>query len=56
MIIEDKIKDLIDEYQHRMEELDEELKVHKRNPYLAGKIGVYNRVIDDLQGILEVDE
>ena len=55
MTIEEKIRDLIDDYIHQLDDIEEDLKEQRVNPYLSGKAGVYGKAIRDLQGILEAD-
>ena len=56
MTIEERIRDLIDDYQHEIEILEEERRNARISPFLTGKIGVYGKVIKDLQSLLEVSE
>lgn len=51
-----QIRDLIEEYQHNIELLEEDRKDDKitiSNAYRVAKIGVYTKVIMDLKAILE---
>jgi hypothetical protein len=56
MTTEEKIKSLIEDYQNEIEILEEEWRNAKVNAYLTGKVGVYGKVVKDLQGILEEDD
>lgn len=53
------IERLIEEYQRNIELLEEDRKNDKMtvsNAYRVAKIGVYSKVIDDLQAVLEKSE
>lgn len=54
--VEERIKDLIESYQNEIEVLEEEWRNAKVNAYLTGKVGVYGKVVKDLQGILEDED
>ena len=53
------IERLIEEYQQNIELLEEDRKNDKltvSNAYRTAKIGVYQKVVEDLTGILEGEE
>lgn len=50
------IQYLIEDYQKRVEDIEEDLRVEHVSPYLTGKVGVYAKVIADLQALLEEEE
>ena len=55
----ENIKWLIEEYQHEIETLEEDRKdggIGFCNAICTAKIGVYGKVIKDLQSLLEVSE
>lgn len=56
MTIEEKIKSLIEDYQNEIEILEEEWRNLKVSPYLTGKVGVYGKVVKDLQDVLENED
>lgn len=56
MTIEEKIKSLIEDYQNEIEVLEEEWRNLKVSPYLTGKVGVYGKVVKDLQDVLESEK
>ena len=56
MTIEEKIKSLIEDYQNEIEVLEEEWRNLKFSPYLIGKVGVYGKVVKDLQDVLESEK
>ena len=52
-ILTEGIEWLIDDYQRRVEDLEEDLREQKVNMYLSGKLGVYAKVVQDLRDVLE---
>ena len=55
----ENIEWLIEQYQHEINELEEDRmqeSVSVSNAYRTGKIGAYARVIADLKGLLESEE
>ena len=55
-ILTERIEWLIDDYQRRVEDLEEDLKEQKVNMYLSGKLGVYAKVAQDLRDVLEEED
>lgn len=56
MTIEEKIKSLIEDYQNEIEVLEEEWRNLKISRILTGKVGVYGKVVKDLQDVLESED
>ena len=56
MTIEEKIKSLIEDYQNEIEILEEEWRNLKISRILTGKVGVYGKVVKDLQDVLESED
>ena len=55
----ENIQSLIDEYQHKIELISEDLRegqMTSNNVYMKGRLGVYAKAVKDLEDLLNADE
>lgn len=51
--VEERVKDLIEDYEQRIENMELDLREQKVNMYLSAKLGAYGKMVADLNDILE---